>query len=266
MNELVQGLESYKNLFVSVGLSIIRLLAVSSVVTFLDNQSLPGRARTSVALALSLLLVPMVQAQLPTDPLSSYEYTGIVVKEIILGVMIGFFFSLPFRVAEGVGVYIDNQRGTGFAAIFNPLSGEQVSPLGILLLQMTIVLFLIGGGMEIFLDIVYSSYQVWPLFDLLPDFSVLTPQITLGSVDHLVRAIVILSAPAIIAMFLSELGLGIMNQFAQQLNVFSLSLPVKSGVGLFMLLIYFPFLSSAIHKELQSTKEVLETVFQILPL
>ena len=45
----------------------------------------------------------------------------------------------------------------------------------------------------------------------------------------------------IILMFLATLGLGLVNRTAPQLNVFFLSMPVKSALGVAMLIIYVPF-------------------------
>ena len=51
-----------------------------------------------------------------------------------------------------------------------------------------------------------------------------------------------LFAPVIIIMFLATLGLGLVNRTAPQLNVFFLSMPVKSALGVAMLVIYLPFI------------------------
>jgi type III secretion protein T len=42
-------------------------------------------------------------------------------------------------------------------------------------------------------------------------------------------------------MFLATLGLGFVNRTAPQLNVFFLSMPVKSALGIAFLIIYLPF-------------------------
>ena len=51
-----------------------------------------------------------------------------------------------------------------------------------------------------------------------------------------------ISAPVIIVMFLATLGLGLVNRTAPQLNVFFLSMPVKSALGVAMLIVYLPFI------------------------
>jgi type III secretion protein T len=50
------------------------------------------------------------------------------------------------------------------------------------------------------------------------------------------------ACPVIIVLFFAEFGLGLMNRFAPQLNVFILSMPIKSGLAMFLFVIYMEFL------------------------
>ena len=68
------------------------------------------------------------------------------------------------------------------------------------------------------------------------------PTQILGSLDGMLRATVVIAAPVIIIMFLATLGLGLVNRTAPQLNVFFLSMPIKSALGIAMLVIYLPFI------------------------
>ena len=43
-------------------------------------------------------------------------------------------------------------------------------------------------------------------------------------------------------MFIAEFGLGLMNRFSPQLNVFFLAMPVKSGIASVLIIFYLVFL------------------------
>lgn len=47
--------------------------------------------------------------------------------------------------------------------------------------------------------------------------------------------------PAMVMMVLVDLALGFINRSVQQLNVFTLSMPIKSAIVLLMLIISLPF-------------------------
>ena len=64
------------------------------------------------------------------------------------------------------------------------------------------------------------------------------PAFALDTLDGMIRSTVIISAPVIIIMFLATIGLGFVNRTAPQLNVFFLSMPIKSALGVAMLVVY----------------------------
>ena len=51
----------------------------------------------------------------------------------------------------------------------------------------------------------------------------------------------------IILLLLIELGLGLINRFVDQLDVYSLAMPLKSMVAFFVLLLFLSFLYDSIH-------------------
>ena len=80
------------------------------------------------------------------------------------------------------------------------------------------------------------------MFPAAVSFAPDTPTQILGTLDGMLRATVVIAAPVIILMFLATIGLGLVNRTAPQLNVFFLSMPVKSALGIGMLIIYLPFI------------------------
>ena len=84
----------------------------------------------------------------------------------------------------------------------------------------------------------------------------------LNTLDAMLKTTIVIAAPVVIVMFIATLGLGLVNRTAPQLNVFFLSMPVKSGLGIAMLIIYLPFIMDM----LIYTKEnaILEPVQELL--
>ena len=163
-------------------------------------------------------------------------------KEALIGCLIGFFAAVPFWIAENIGNFIDNQRGATMGEVYSPLSGAQVSTTGIFFTQIVSTLFFVGGAALVFLGALYSSYSIWPVFGDGISFFPDAPHKTLVALDDMLKTTVVISAPVIIVMFLATIGLGLVNRTAPQLNVFFLSMPVKSALGVAMLIVYLPFI------------------------
>ena len=126
--------------------------------------------------------------------------------------------------------------------VYSPLSGAQVSTTGIFFTQIVSTVFFVSGAVLLLLAALYKSYSIWPVFVEGITFTPGMPLQILGTVDNMLKTTVVISAPVIIVMFLATLGLGLVNRTAPQLNVFFLSMPVKSALGVAMLIVYLPFI------------------------
>ena len=60
----------------------------------------------------------------------------------------------------------------------------------------------------------------------------------LDQLSRFMRLVLLFAAPAVVAMFLAELGLALVSRFAPQLQVFFLAMPIKSALALLVLVLY----------------------------
>jgi type III secretion protein T len=232
-----------KEILLALALSMARIMAAFTILPFMSTQLISGVIRNSIVLSLALVIYPVVAPTLPQEALSLPMLAIILGKEIVIGILLGFLAGIIFWVAESVGFFIDNQRGASMASLMDPLYGSQTSPLGSMLVQMVTVLFFTCGGFLILLSGLYESYRLWPVLSFFPDFSTGFSLFFLEKADLLMRLTVVLAGPIIIAVFAAEFGLGLINRFAPQLNVFFLSMPIKSGIASLLLVLYLSFLA-----------------------
>ena len=223
-------------------LAMARFGGAFAVCPALTESMIPGVARRAAVLGFAYLAIPFIKNGMPPGEPNVWMFAFLAFKEAFIGFLIGFFAAIPFWIAENVGNFIDNQRGATMGEVYSPLSGAQVSTTGIFFTQLVSTLFFVGGAVLVFLGALYTSYSLWPVFSDGVSFAPAAPARILGSLDGMLRATVVISAPVIIIMFLATLGLGLVNRTAPQLNVFFLSMPVKSALGIAMLVIYLPFI------------------------
>lgn len=223
-------------------LTMPRFLAAFSMLPFFSRQALPGLLRTGVAVSLCLVMVPFVLDQSANLRLDATSLFVLIVKEVIVGIMIGFPLSGLFWAIESIGSYVDNQRGSAMASSADPLTGTESTPLGILFTQAFTVYFMASGAFLLLLGAFYQTYQIWPVADFTPTLGANGPVFYLSLFDKFMRMVIVLSAPLIIAMFLAEFALALVSRFAPQLNVFFLAMPIKSGLAILMLIFYGPLL------------------------
>ena len=223
-------------------LAMARIGGGFAICPALTESMIPGAARRAATLGFSALAIPFIHAAMPPGEPTWWMFAILAAREALIGFLIGFFAAIPFWVAENVGNFIDNQRGATMGEVYSPLSGAQVSTTGIFFTQLVSTVFFVSGAVFLFLGALYKSYAVWPVFVEGLSFAPDAPVQILGALDGMLRTTVVISAPVIIVMFLATLGLGLVNRTAPQLNVFFLSMPVKSALGIAMLIVYLPFI------------------------
>jgi len=231
----------FHRFIVAWALASVRIAAAFLICPALSDSMVMGTARRVAVLSFSLLVTPLVLSALPPGEVPVATLVPYALKETLVGVLVGFFGSLPFWIAENVGNLIDNQRGATMGEVYSPLSGTQVSTTGIFFSQIVATLFFVSGAILVFLGALYHSYAVWPVVSALPDFAADAAPRLLGALDGMLKTTVVISAPVVILMLLATVGLGFVNRTAPQLNVFFLSMPVKSALGVAMLVIYLPY-------------------------
>ena len=252
----------FHRLIIATALAAARIGAACAIIPALGESMIMGTARRAAILGFAVLVVPYVLNTMPPGEPNMWMLAVIAFKEVILGFLIGFFAAIPFWIAENVGNLIDNQRGATMGEVYSPLSGTQVSTTGIFFTQIVSTIFFISGAIFILLGALYTSFEIWPIFGDFIDFNAHAPVKVLGALDGMLKTTVVISAPIIILMFLATIGLGFVNRTAPQLNVFFLSMPVKSALGVAMLIIYLPFIMDM----LMYTKsgEILRPVMEVI--
>ena len=253
-----------KEILYTMALAMPRMVGMMTALSFLGPNMLGGAlVRNGIAAALSLLVYPVVSAQIAEAQLSALQFAGAAAKEFLIGMLVGSVVMVIFWAVQAVGNFIDNQRGATMASSMDPLVGEQSSPLGLFMTQSMVAVFFATGLFNGFLDGVYLSYELWPATSFWPymDTNVLTFFVAQFALISQIALVV--GGPVVIAMFLSELGLGFVSRFAPQLNVFFLSMPVKSAVASLMLILFWGILIVFFGDKLRAldVRDVLERLF-----
>ncbi|MDR1255472.1 MAG: type III secretion system export apparatus subunit SctT [Puniceicoccales bacterium] len=255
MNFPVDDISRILLLFV---LCSVRLAATLAIVPFFSKQFIPGAGRNCVILAMAMPLIPLLIAQLPDYNVNWLTMSGILVKEVTIGGVLGFATGFIFYVSEGVGFVVDVQRGSSMATIFDPMAGSQTSLLGSTLLQIMSAMFFASGGFLFLMSLIYKTYVLWPVFSFSLFPNVTFAQFFLDMFDQIMEVLLCLAAPILIVLFLAEFGLGMVNRFAPQLNVFFLAMPIKSWLSMAFLLMYMNIISGFFKKYFMYDSKILE--------
>jgi len=213
--------------------------------------------------SLAILAYPVAMGT-PATSLQGALWPLLVVKELFIGVCFGFLFSSVFWAVSAAGSLIDTKVGTNFAAIADPIQGHETTLTGDLLGQLAAWLFMASGAFTLFLNLLMTSYTLWPVPQMLPPLSAITEQRAIAEFSSLLTLAVMLAAPALVVASLLDLTLGLVNRYAPQLNVFSLTLSIKAWVTTFIVLLSLGTFVDVVTQKLFANRGLLNLLRQML--
>lgn len=234
------------SVLVAGGLVATRIFALLTFVPVFGVRSLPPPLRVALAVVLAVVLTPAVAAgALPSSPVA---IVALVAKEVLVGAVLGFVVALAFATLDMAGRLVDATRGATLAEVIDPLSGERTSPLAELHVQVGLLTFLALGGQRALIVALARSYETVPLATFPGAARGLAPlaggAIRL-SADALAVALVV-AAPALVALYLSEIALGLVGRAAPQVGVFFVGMPLRAAVGLLAVLLALAVMTPAL--------------------
>ncbi|MBB6674610.1 flagellar biosynthetic protein FliR [Cohnella nanjingensis] len=241
-----------------------RISSFLMVAPVFSTRTIPKTFKVGIAFFISIIVFLSVGFDKPV-PLDG-AYILAVMKEVLAGLIIGYTAYLFFTVVQTSGAFIDMQMGFAIANIVDPLTGVSAPMLGNLKFMMMTLVFLSINGHHYLIGAIMDSYKWLPLDNHLFHTVYegrMTEFLTRTFADTFLLALQI-SAPLVVAMFLTDVGLGLLARTAPQYNVFVIGIPVKILVGLALLILLMPGFSTLFQMVFDRMFGALEKLFVIM--
>ncbi|MCL2625530.1 MAG: flagellar biosynthetic protein FliR [Cystobacterineae bacterium] len=222
----------------SMALIFARLMPVVIFTPFLGGESIPGQVRMGLGMVLAVVLFPALTDQISQIPLSVIPYLALLLKEVFIGFALAFIVDLVFQAVGTAGAFIDSFSGATQAQMLVPQIQRQVTLYSSLKFQLAVVLFLTLNGHHWVIENLADSFLKLPLNEF-PQFSLgMGPffELVIRVFGDLFRIGLALSSPVLLAIFLTETALGVINRAAPQIQVFFMAMQIKPAVAALMVI------------------------------
>ncbi|NGX42758.1 MAG: Flagellar biosynthetic protein FliR [Chlamydiae bacterium] len=230
-----------------------RILPIIAQSPFFGARVLPHPVKLAFALTLFAIFLPKLVVVSTTTLTFSPLSILYLVKEIFIGYIIGFLISIPFTIVQSAGMFIDHQRGGASLMVNDPTMQNQSSPLGTMFNLVLIYLFFLMDGPFLFIEAIMTSYEVVPPDQFInPYFFERTSafwDVAIKLLNTSMKLAIQLASPALIAILMTDVFLGIANRLAPQVQITFLGLPLKSLLGLTVIFLGWQVFTAQIVKE-----------------
>ncbi|WP_158598075.1 type III secretion system export apparatus subunit SctT [Noviherbaspirillum saxi] len=245
----------------AVALALPRMLVCMLLIPVFSSSTLNRTLRIAVAIGFTLP-VSFGIAHSSLSVAGPVMIVALILKEAFVGLVLGTALAAPFWAMDSVGAFIDIQRGANTGQQLTPFSQQDASLIGSALQQALIAFLAVTGGLSALYQLLLGSYAAWPVLVLIPDFSGLSIERMIDGFAELCRLSFLYAVPILAVLILVDFCFALVGLFATQLQVYFAAMPVKSIVGIFVLLLYVGILLEHGHQYFSRMIESQSTLFE----
>ena len=205
-----------------------RIAGLLMTAPIIGTRSVPVRIRIIVAIAITIVVFPIIPDVPKVDPVSA-QGVMISIQQVITGIAMGLCMRVVFIALEIAGQAIGQLMGLMLASMVDPLNGNQVPIIGQFYLLLATLLFLTVDGHLLMIKVLADSFNTLPIGATgvsskgVWDFLVWT--------GNIISTAVVIALPALVSLLIVNLSFGVMTRSAPQLNIFAVGFPIMIILG-----------------------------------
>lgn len=224
---------------------LTRILGLVAAAPLFGNAGVPMSIKLALGVLLASVIAPTVPAVPALDP-TGWAGLLILVKELLIGLAMGFAMRIVFAAIEYAGEVASMTMGLGFAVFFDPNSHGRSSAVSQFMTLVATMAFLAVNAHLVLLAALAESFVALPISET--PFSGNAPLELARWGAKIFSSGLQLSLPIVAALLITNVALGILTRAAPQLNIFGIGFPVTLGVGFLTLSLAMPYLGMPIVK------------------
>ena len=215
----------------------VRIAAMMMAMPVFTSNFIPMRVRTMLALALTVIIAPVIP-QVPLIDAVSVNGMLLILQQALIGIVMGFIFHFVFSAFTIGGQVIAMQMGLGFSTMVDPVNGAQVPVLSMFYVLLVTLFFFILNGHLALIRVLADSFTSMPISLVgleREDFWTMASWAT----EMFIGAILV-ALPAVAALLFVNMSLGVIGRAAPQLNIFAVGFSITIAAGFYVIMVSLP--------------------------
>jgi flagellar biosynthetic protein FliR len=227
-------------------LLFVRMFGMFVVSPFFSSPLIGVSLRSMLAFLITIVIFPVIAKTPIPIPDNIWLYAGLVITELLIGILFGFIASIFMAVFQMAGEYFSMLIGLSIAEIMDPLTQAEVPIIGQFQTLVATLVFLAIYGDHMLLSAVYASYTALPVLDFAD------PKLMGMLTDNLMRTVSLifsvslkLAFPLMGTLIILVVSLALLSKAAPQMNIFMVGFPAQLSVGYLGLVFVAPLFARA---------------------
>lgn len=215
-------------------LILVRVSCFVFVAPFFSMRNTPASVRVGISFFTSLLLYQALTPAQAVQYSTVTEYAVIVMKEAVVGLLIGFAANICTTIVNFAGSIADMETGLSMVTLMDPTTRESTSITGVLY-QYVLMLMMMATGMYRYLfGALADTFELIPVNGAVFHADSLLESMVMFLGDYVIIGFRIV-LPIFCSILLLNAVLGILAKVSPQMNMFAVGIQLKILVGLSVL-------------------------------
>lgn len=210
-------------------LPFFRIMAFLQFAPVLDNRAFSRRIKIATALALSVIITPMLPNLPVLEGLLSMRSILLIGEQLLWGFVFGMALQLVFVTLQTAGHILSMNMGLGMAMMNDPVNGSSTTVISQIIYIFCALLFFIMDGHLLLVTILFKGFTYWPVGQALNQPSLM---LVVQSLGWIMSSATLIALPTTFVMLIVQGGFGLLNRVSPTLNLFSLGFPISMLFGL----------------------------------
>ena len=210
-------------------LAFARIGSMVMLLPGLGESNIPVRIKLSIALLLTLIILPLHRNAYQVDIQSLTALLVLMLHEIVIGIVLGATARVTLSALAVAGSVIAQQLGLGFVTAVDPTQGQQGLLIGNFLTILGMTLLFATDSHHLVIAALNESYRIFAPGELMSsgDVAALATRAFAAAFKIGMQ----LSAPFLVFGLVFNIGLGVLARLMPQMQVYFVGVPLSIMVG-----------------------------------
>ncbi len=208
----------------AAGLIFARVAAMVMMIPGIGESFIPPRIRLAFAFSMALLLFPVLGQGASVLPGTVSGVAGAVIKEVLIGLMIGGVLRMFMNALAVAGEVVSLQSTLSFSQTANPAQAQPSTSLATFLGMFGLVLIMVTDLHHLFISSLVRSYTLFPFTrPVQMDDAV---QMAIQTVSKSFALGMQMAAPVIVLSLVFNVATGLVGRVMPQFQIFFVATPL----------------------------------------
>jgi flagellar biosynthetic protein FliR len=212
--------------FATFVLVLARIGSLIAAAPIFGTKSVPMQARAFLAIGLTLIITPLHSSHASADATNTLAFGKFILNESLVGLLLGLGITILLSGVQLTGQIVSQLGGTALGEGFDPFTEEQMPVYSQLFYFLTLAMFVLLDGHRLLTEALLDTY-VW-----LPPGKAALGDSYVGALTMLLSQSFVLgiraAAPAMAALLLATLILGLIGRTIPQINILLVGFSVNA--------------------------------------